>query len=102
MKYGYDEEKAKSNKKKHKIDFEEAITIFEDQHLLIKEDTRHSKGEERYIALGFSKEKNCLFVIFCEYKDEWGENLRIISARHAEKFEEKIYQSAKTGGKRLR
>jgi uncharacterized DUF497 family protein len=92
--YEYDPEKAIKNKEKHKVDFEEAITVFKDPKLIIKADIEHSIEEERFIALGYSKKERCLFVVFCEFKDEWSEVARIISARCANGREEKIYRSA--------
>jgi uncharacterized DUF497 family protein len=44
----WDPVKARHNKKKHGVDFEEAATIFHDPLLLILPDPEHSGDEERW------------------------------------------------------
>ena len=91
VQYDWDEKKAEKNKKKHGIDFEEAKSVFNDPKIKIKYDETNSKEEERFQAIGYSTKSRCLFVVFCEYEDGRKNTIRIISARRAEKFEEKIY-----------
>ncbi|WP_158998349.1 BrnT family toxin [Pigmentibacter ruber] len=96
MQYEWHEEKAAKNKKKHGVDFEEAKSIFNDPKIKIKYDENNSEEEDRFQAIGYSEKYRCLFVVFCEYEGEGDDTIRIISARCAEKFEEKIYsESAK-------
>jgi len=83
----WDENKAKSNYKKHGISFEEAQTVLESDRQLIIEDTDHN--EERFIALGLSKRLNLLVVVYC-YR--LVDVIRIISARKATKRERKVYE----------
>jgi uncharacterized protein len=83
----WDQNKAKSNLKKHGISFEEAQTVLESKQQLILEDKDHD--EERFIALGFSKYMNMLVVVYCyRLKDV----IRIISARKATKKERELYE----------
>lgn len=42
LEFEWDDEKAKENKRKHKVDFEEAITVFSDPFSLTIEDPDHS------------------------------------------------------------
>ena len=79
--YDWHEEKNKENIKKHKVSFEEAITIFSDPFLQIASDRSENYPEDRFIALGQSGSGLKLFVVFCERKIEEEEVIWIISAR---------------------
>lgn len=86
MEFEWDEIKNEANKRKHKISFELASQVFNDENRIEKYDARHSKiNEDRYITIG--KVKKVLFVVFTECED----NIRIISARIAKKREKEIY-----------
>ena len=63
MEFIWDSEKAKSNLKKHKISFEEAVTVFYDPLARITDDPDHSIEEERLIIIGYSQKSNLLFVV---------------------------------------
>ena len=89
IKFEWDENKNRINKTKHKISFEEAKTVFYDEEALVIDDPEHSKEEERFIILGFSKRANLLVVCHCYRQSE--SVIRIISARKATKSEEKQY-----------
>lgn len=84
----FDPEKARRNKTKHGIDFDEAATVFSDPLLLVMPDLDHSQDEERWIALGKSMRQILLVVVHTE--DEW--TTRIISARKAEPLERRQYE----------
>ncbi len=88
--FEWDEKKNEINKKKHKISFEEAKTVFYDEEALLIEDPEHSSEEERFIILGLSKKANLLVVCHCYRASETV--IRIISARKATKTEEKQYR----------
>ena len=51
--FEWDEVKAKSNLKKHKVSFEEGKTIFNDPFLFTFPDNVHSTNEERFINRAF-------------------------------------------------
>ena len=89
IKFEWDEQKNELNKKKHKISFEEAKTVFYDEEALLIYDPEHSQEEERFIILGFSKMANLLVVCHC-YRAS-NTVIRIISARKATKSESKQY-----------
>ena len=89
IKFEWDEKKSRINKKKHGVTFEEAETIFTDENALIIHDPDHSDDEDRYILLGLSVRFRMLVVCHCYRSSD--ENIRIISARKAEKDEEKQY-----------
>ena len=85
MKFEWDEEKNRINKRKHKISFETAAHVFYDPDYIEMYDFEHSIDEDRYIALG--KVGDVIFVVFTERK----ETIRLISARLATIAERRIY-----------
>ena len=49
--FSWDDTKAKSNLIKHKISFEEAKTVFDDDNARLIYDPDHSENEDRFILL---------------------------------------------------
>jgi uncharacterized DUF497 family protein len=88
LEFEWDKEKAKINLEKHNIAFEEAITVFDDEFAAFLSDPNHSRKEERFILIGYSKNNNLLFVSFTDRNDR----IRIISARKATKNERKRHE----------
>ena len=88
--FEWDEKKNDINQKKHGISFEEAKTVFYDEHALVIDDPEHSEEEERFIILGLSKKANLLVVCHCYRASDT--TIRLISARKATKSEAKQYQ----------
>ena len=85
----WDEEKHKSNIRKHKVTFTEAASVFDDDDAIYFDDEIHSQDEERFIVIGFSERARLLMVCHC-YKN--GDSfIRIISARKADKEEIESY-----------
>ena len=85
IKFEWDAVKAASNKKKHKISFDEARTVFFDEKAIVIHDPEHSEDEERFVILGISSIARILVVCHCfRQKDSI---IRIISARKATKKE---------------
>ena len=83
------EEKSASNRRKHGIDFDEAIEVFYGTSLLRRSDR---DGEERWLAIG-ETEGRVVTVVFT-----WrGDALRIISARRARRNEKRAYYQEKMG-----
>ena len=87
--FEWDENKNEINKKKHKISFEEAKSVFYDSEALLIDDPEHSESEERFIILGLSQKANLLVVCHCYRASETV--IRIISARKATKTEAEQY-----------
>jgi hypothetical protein len=73
---------------KHGVAFEEAATVFGDPLGRVVADPRHSAEEERFVLLGFSRDKRLLAVMFVDH----GESIRIISARIATRRERRDYE----------
>lgn len=90
LKFEWDENKNRINPQKHKISFEEAQTVFYDEEALVIDDPEHSREEERFIILGFSKKANLLVVCHCYRAAD--SVIRIISARKATKSERMQYE----------
>lgn len=90
MKYAWDQAKNKINQKKHRVSFEEAVTVIERaDYAQIMDD---SSDEHRFKAIGMSNRSRILLVVYC-YRDE--DMIRIVSARKANKAEVKIWQDVK-------
>jgi len=86
--FEWDERKARLNKRKHGVSFEEASTVFADPLALTIYDPVHSEEENRYVALGESQRRRLLVVVFTDRDDR----IRIISARVATRRERKDYE----------
>ena len=86
----WDDQKAKGNRQKHGINFEEASTVFDDPLFITFLDVEHSTDEERYITLGLSAGKRLLLIA---HTDREGA-IRIISARKATKNEQRVYEES--------
>ena len=90
LQFEWDEVKNEINKKKHRVSFEEAQTVFYDMNALMISDPEHSDDEERFILLGYSAMARLLLVCHC-YREQ-DEVIRIISARKANSFEARQYE----------
>ena len=86
----WEESKTRLNKKKHGVSFEEAKTVFYDEHGRLIHDPDHSRDEDRYILIGMSIRMRLLVVCHC-YREEF-HTIRIISARKANRTEQKQYE----------
>lgn len=84
--FEWDEDKAASNLQKHRIDFADAVGVFDDPLALAMPDDDTS--EERFIALGLDMLGRLLVVIYTFR----GEKIRIISARRATPAERRTYE----------
>ncbi len=89
MAYQWDPAKARSNQKRHGVDLADAATSLEDQLTLVVED-QFSEDEERYICLGQSAEGFLLVTVICYC----GDDIRIISSRHATAHERRKYEES--------
>ena len=88
MVYEWDAEKARANRWKHGVSFDEVATVFLDPLALTYPDPDPFAGEEREITIGYSTRHQVLFVSHCQR----GNRVRIISARKATKGERKQYE----------
>jgi uncharacterized DUF497 family protein len=87
----WDERKNRANQIKHGVPFEEARTAFYDERAKVYPDPDHSEHEARFILLGISYRLRTIVVCHC-YR-EMESVIRIISARKADKGEQRDYWS---------
>jgi uncharacterized protein len=87
--FEWDEDKNEANLAKHGIDFDEAIGVFYEP-LVVRRSNRND--EERWIAIGKSNNR-IISVIFTRRN----ELIRIISASHPRRNEERAYRNASMG-----
>lgn len=87
FKFEWDDQKAASNLKKHSVTFDEALSVFADEMALTFADTDHFESEERSRTYGLSNKGRVLVVVHTERHN----NVRIISARKATRYEKSIY-----------
>jgi len=89
IEFAWDRRKARSNRVKHGVSFEEAQTVFLDESARLIDDPDHSGDEERFVLLGYSFQARCLIVSHC-YRES-NSVIRLISARRATAQEERVY-----------
>ena len=97
MRYEWDEEKNRLNRKKHRVSFEMAALAFEDERCLVRPDRVDETGEQRWHAIGAARlgpdAPVVLFVVHVYREEIDGEEItRIISARRANKDDFRRYQ----------
>lgn len=88
MIFDWDEEKARTNLRNHKVSFLEAATVLGNPLSETFDDPDHSIDEQRFIIIGHSENGKLLFV---SHTDN-GETIRIISAREVTSAERKQYE----------
>lgn len=82
----WNDQKAADNESKHRVRFEEAVTVFDDPLFIVQDASRND--EERNAVIGFGSAGRLLTVVHLEVE---GEFIRIISARRATAAEEALY-----------
>ena len=90
IRFEWDENKNRENKRKHGVSFEEARTVFLDENAIRFFDPDHSEDEDRFIMLGISFTLRVLVVCHCYRAGD--AVIRIISARKADRQEEQEYR----------
>lgn len=89
MRFEWDEEKNRINRRKHKISFETAVQAFHDPHALAILD-RVVNQEERWLTIG-SVGPLIILVVTHTVREDDDEVILIISARKATPRERAIY-----------
>ncbi len=85
----WDPEKNNQNRRKHGVAFEEAETVFADEHGLFMADPDHSDDEDRFILLGLTSGLRTLVVCHCSRAAD--DIVRVVSARKADASERALY-----------
>jgi len=87
MDYEWDPKKAELNRRKHGVDFADAVLALEDGQALTILDP-FSDEEERFISIGADPSGSLLVVVHT-----WrGDRIRLISARRATSRERRHYE----------
>jgi uncharacterized DUF497 family protein len=90
--FSWDQAKNRSNQKKHGVSFEAAIFVFDDPFQISRVE-RIIEGEERWHTIGRAGGMLLLLVVHTLKEDSSGElDIRIISARRADKREREQYE----------
>lgn len=78
MEYEWDPVKANTNRRKHNVDFADAVTVFADERAITIPDDEHVE-EDRYITIGADAQGRILVVVYT-----WrGNRIRLICTRKA-------------------
>ena len=93
IRFEWDSGKAARNRRKHGVSFEEAQTVFYDEHAIEFFDPDHSEREDRCIMLGMSFKPRLLVVCHCVRAAQLV--IRIISARRATDHEAEPYRKGR-------
>ena len=88
MNFEWDPGKATQNRRKHRVSFHEAATVFGDPFSATYPDPDHSTSEERFITFGISSAGRVLIVAYVDRN----EVIRIISARETTQREREQYE----------
>jgi uncharacterized DUF497 family protein len=86
--FEWDPVKARQNRRKHRVLFQEAATVFGDPLAVTYPDPDHSASEQRFITIGMSSTGRVLIVAHADL----GEDIRIISARKTTQRERENYE----------
>ncbi len=87
--FEWDDEKATTNVRKHRVSFEEATTVFDDDLMLTEADWMHSDEEDRYVSIGLSSQNRLPVVSYTERVRA----IRLISAREPTSREKQSYEN---------
>lgn len=86
MDFELDDAKDRSNQTRHHISFAEAVAIFVDPRLVVLDASRERNHENRSKAIGMIEGR--IFVVVFTRR---GSATRVISARRANRAEERVY-----------
>ncbi len=93
IEFDWDPVKARANRAKHGVAFEEAMTVFADPFALSRLDEDHAGDEERWITLGRALGAALLLVVHTHVELTADRVfVRIISARRPTRLETRQYE----------
>jgi uncharacterized protein len=88
MEFEWAPAKAAANLRKHKVSFDEAVTVLADFFSMTAPNPDHSDEELRYITVEHSNRKRLIMVAHAERRG----SIRIISARKLTRSERSAYE----------
>ena len=92
--FEWDASKAAANRRKHRVTFEEAATVFHDPRGWSLYDNAHSEEEDRWVTLGVSSVGRLLVVCHTFRKlNKAAYSIRIFSCRKATRRESGQYRN---------
>ena len=91
MQFDWDPDKAKRSLRKHRVSFDEAVTVFYDPLSVTFDDSDHSIRENRLVTIDYSGRGHLLVVSHIAR----GIAVRIISARLASRHERRRHETQK-------
>ena len=86
--FEWDADKAAANRRKHRVSFEEAATVFLDPDAQVFDDPDSDELETRYLLVGLSAATRTLVVVHVERT----KRIRLISARVATRRERRAFE----------
>jgi uncharacterized DUF497 family protein len=89
--FQWDKGNSLKNWLKHRVSEKEAEAIFSNEPLLLVSDEKHSQGEVRFRAMGFTDKNRFLYIVFT-VRDHL---IRVISARSMSQKERATYEEFK-------
>jgi uncharacterized DUF497 family protein len=89
VRFEWDGDKEEANQRKHGVKFDEAASVFSDEHALFLADPDHSIEEDRFLLMGLSWSLR-LLVVHHTFR-AGGDIVRLISARTATRAERAQY-----------
>ena len=92
MRFDWDPRKAAANLRTHRISFAEAVTIFEDDFALTREDA-NVVDEKRFVTLSLSNLGNLLVVGYAYPQQDV---IRVISCWKANKHQRAVYEKGRS------
>jgi uncharacterized DUF497 family protein len=95
LRFEWDPTKARGNRGKHHVSFDDAMLVFEDPYALFEQDRSGPAGELRWQALGLAGGVIVLLVVHTSREQGWDEVIRIISARRATRKERNRYEQTR-------
>lgn len=90
IRFEWDEDKNRINRKKHGIWFEETEAVFDDPCGRVFYDDNHSDEEDRFVIVGMNATGKLLVIVHCYSAS--GDMIRLISARKATRKEARFYE----------
>ena len=95
--FKWDKYNTKKNWQKHQVKPSECEEIFFNRPLVVADDVKHSKKENRFYAFGHTDIGRLLFMVFTVRRSD----IRVISARDMNRKERKEYKSHEEEGSQV-
>ncbi len=91
VRFEWNRKKDLANFRNHGVEFDEAKTVFCDEHAIEFYDEDHSLKEDRFLMIGLSSKFRILLVSYTVREGIDEAFIRIISSRKATKSEQQVY-----------